>query len=42
VVWYDKAQDAGIYHQDWRLEDNPIALASFQLQAVQLRLAPGR
>jgi len=29
VVWFDAAQHAGLYHQDWRLEDDPAALAAF-------------
>ncbi len=29
VVWFDEAQHAGIYHQDWRLEDDPSAQAAF-------------
>jgi Glycosyl hydrolase family 26 len=29
VVWFDQAQNAGIYHQNWRLEDDPSALAAF-------------
>ncbi|WP_300607237.1 glycoside hydrolase family 26 protein [Trebonia sp.] len=29
-VWFDQAQHDGIYHQDWRLEDNPTALAAFR------------
>jgi hypothetical protein len=29
-VWYDQAQDDGIYHQDWRLEDDPAAVAAFR------------
>lgn len=29
VVWFDEAQHSGIYHQDWRLEDDPGALAAF-------------
>ena len=29
VVWFDVAQHAGLYHQDWRLEDDPDALAAF-------------
>lgn len=28
-VWFDQAQDRGIYHQDWRL-DSPSALATFR------------
>ena len=23
AVWFDQAQSGGIYHQDWRLENNP-------------------
>ncbi len=30
VVWFDVAQDDGIYHQDWRLEDSPAAIAVFR------------
>jgi hypothetical protein len=33
LVWFDKDQHAGIYHQDWRLEDNGTAQASFSLGA---------
>jgi mannan endo-1,4-beta-mannosidase len=29
LVWFDEAQHAGLYHQDWRLEDDPDALAAF-------------
>jgi hypothetical protein len=29
VVWFDEAQHAGLYHQDWRLEHDPSALAAF-------------
>ena len=29
LVWFDEAQHAGLYHQDWRLEDDPSALAAF-------------
>jgi mannan endo-1,4-beta-mannosidase len=29
-VWFDEAQDYGIYHQDWRLEGNPAAVAAFR------------
>jgi hypothetical protein len=29
LVWFDRAQDQGIHHQDWRLENNPAAIASF-------------
>jgi mannan endo-1,4-beta-mannosidase len=39
VVWFDKTQHDGLYHQDWRIEDNPGAAASFQLGVADLRLA---
>jgi Glycosyl hydrolase family 26 len=29
-VWFDQAQIGGVYHQDWRLEDNSAALAVFR------------
>ena len=29
-VWFDKAQDNGVYHQNWRLEDDSAALAAFK------------
>lgn len=29
-VWFDRAQNDGIYHQNWRLEDNPAGLAAFR------------
>jgi hypothetical protein len=33
VAWFDKRQDRGIHHQDWRLEDNPAAVALFRREA---------
>jgi mannan endo-1,4-beta-mannosidase len=30
LVWFDRAQDDGLYHQDWRLEGNPAGLAAFR------------
>ncbi|HEX9039587.1 MAG TPA: glycosyl hydrolase [Trebonia sp.] len=33
VVWFDEAQHAGIYHQDWRLEDDAHACAAFTAAA---------
>ena len=33
LVWFDKDQHAGMYHQDWRIEDNGQAQASFSLGA---------
>ena len=31
LVWFDKNQHAGIYHQDWRIEDNQNAEDAFSL-----------
>jgi hypothetical protein len=31
LVWFDKSQHGGPYHQDWRIEDNPTAEVSFRL-----------
>jgi len=39
LVWFDKAQHGGISHQDWRIEDNLQAQASFRL-GVRTELAP--
>lgn len=36
LVWFDAAQHAGLYHQDWRLEDDPAALAAFTAAAAYL------
>ncbi len=33
-VWYDQAQDDGPYHQDWRLEGDPNAVAAFRAAAA--------
>jgi hypothetical protein len=30
LVWFDMAQRHGIYHQDWRLEGHPAAIAAFR------------
>jgi glycosyl hydrolase family 26 len=40
AVWFDEAQHAGIYHQNWRLEDDPDALAAFSA-AVATYLGTG-
>jgi hypothetical protein len=39
LVWFDKSQTDGTYHQDWRLEDSRLARLSFQL-GVKDELAP--
>jgi mannan endo-1,4-beta-mannosidase len=36
LIWFDEAQHAGLYHQDWRLEDDPSALAAFTAAAGTL------
>ena len=38
LVWFDIAQNDGIYHQDWRIENNPAAVAAFRRGASGLRL----
>jgi cellulose synthase (UDP-forming) len=35
-VWFDEAQSDGIYHQDWRLQDDPDALAEFKVAVRSL------
>lgn len=37
VVWFDQAQDDGIYHQDWRLENSPEALTAFRQEAERIK-----
>jgi mannan endo-1,4-beta-mannosidase len=39
LVWFDIAQDDGLYHQDWRLENSPAAEAAFRASASTLTLA---
>jgi mannan endo-1,4-beta-mannosidase len=34
LMWFDEAQNSGLYHQDWRLEDDPSALAAFAAGAM--------
>jgi len=42
VVWFDAAQHAGIYHQDWRLEDDADACNAFSAAvAAYLQAPPG-
>jgi Glycosyl hydrolase family 26 len=36
-VWFDEAQHQGIYHQDWRLENNPAGLAQFRREVKNYR-----
>jgi mannan endo-1,4-beta-mannosidase len=39
LVWFDKVQHDGIYHQDWRIENDPQATAAFRLGISELNLA---
>jgi hypothetical protein len=39
LVWFDIAQNDGLYHQDWHLEDNPAAVTAFRHAASGLQLA---
>jgi hypothetical protein len=38
LVWFDIAQHAGLYHQDWRIEDSRAAVAAFRRGAAKLPL----
>ena len=38
LVWFNKAQDQGIYHQDWRIQDSLPAERAFQLGVSELTL----
>jgi len=33
LVWFDEAQNSGLYHQDWRIDNIPAALAAFRRAA---------
>jgi mannan endo-1,4-beta-mannosidase len=39
LVWFDIAQDNGIYHQDWRIEKSVAAETAFRRAAAALTLA---
>jgi hypothetical protein len=46
LVWFDKDQqgEGGIDHQDWRIENDPLAQPSFQLgirDELAVTLPPG-
>ncbi len=41
LVWFDKSQHNGIFHQDWRIEDSQTAEDSFRL-GVRDELAPAK
>jgi mannan endo-1,4-beta-mannosidase len=40
LVWFDIAQNQGIYHQDWRIQDHPAAESAFRLAAATLTGRP--
>ncbi|MGD0605057.1 MAG: glycosyl hydrolase [Streptosporangiaceae bacterium] len=39
LVWFDIAQDQGLYHQDWHIEDSQAAGTAFRRSAAGLTLA---
>jgi hypothetical protein len=39
LVWFDIAQDDGVYHQDWHIEASPAAVTAFRRNASGLTLA---
>jgi glycosyl hydrolase family 26 len=42
LIWFDKRQHRGVYHQDWRLEDSAAAVAKFRREARDFgRRLPG-
>jgi mannan endo-1,4-beta-mannosidase len=41
LIWFDESQDNGLYHQDWRLENDPDALAAFKAAAQDAGLSAG-
>jgi hypothetical protein len=38
LVWFDIAQDNGIYRQDWHIDDNPAAVGAFRQGVSDLTL----
>jgi hypothetical protein len=40
LVWFDMAQHGGFYHQDWRLEGHPKAIAAFRRGVASMLAAP--
>jgi hypothetical protein len=35
IVWFDRDQHSGIFHQRWRFQDSPAAMAAFRQAAAQ-------
>ena len=42
LVWFDKTQHGGIFHQDWRLADNALAAISFHSACATSSRPPAR
>ena len=40
LIWYDVTQRQGVYHQNWRLDENPAAIAAFRRGLKSLGLEP--
>jgi len=38
LIYFDVTQDQGLYHQDWRLDDHPAAVAAFRAGVRSTRL----
>ncbi len=36
-VWFDVAQSGSLYRQDWRIENDPAAIAAFRQAARNYR-----
>jgi hypothetical protein len=34
-IWFDQAQNGSLYHQDWRLEGHPAAVAAFRRSVMR-------
>lgn len=37
LIWFDVNQHQGLYHQDWRLDDHPAAVAAFRAGVRSMR-----
>jgi mannan endo-1,4-beta-mannosidase len=36
-IWFDEPQHDGLFHQDWRIQDNPAILAAFRTAVKEYR-----
>jgi len=39
LAWFGKVRNDGTYHRDWRIENDPQAVAAFRLGLSELNLA---